>query len=137
MSKTTAFLLRFLHIFITLFILVGCFSPWPKLLWIHLFFVPLVLLHWGLNRNRCFLTDWEYRLKGISPQDVKHDDGFVRSLLEMFIKNVPSPKVLRVIIRSVTVSCWVITVARLWHQGAFVTTTVTVMHEIISLSQGT
>src|ERR1700722_13032063 len=112
MQNIAALFLRIAHAFITFFILLGCFASHKAVLWVHFCFVPLVYLHWKTNRNRCVLTNFEYRLKGIDPQAVTDEDGFVRSLLKMFMKDLPPPQTLRKIIHGVTIACWTITVLR-------------------------
>jgi hypothetical protein len=110
--------LRFSHMFIVAFILVGPFLPWAAALHIHAVFVPIVVLQWALNQNRCVLTQLEHRLRRSPAPEAEikkeDEDAFVKSLLKICFKNLPSDFAIRIGVWTITWSCWMVTVLRLW-----------------------
>ncbi len=73
------------HIGITLFCCIAFLGPEP-VLWFHLAFVPLMLLHWRLNDDICILTDLELKLLGLTRDNAEPNRHFVRRLSSAFLK---------------------------------------------------
>jgi len=106
----TANLLHFLHMGILLFIVGAPYCSWPTLLRIHLVAIPLIFLQWKLNSGRCVLTQWEHLLR--RPKDLNEpsdEDGFVKSILSRFFKELPSDTTIRRGIYTVTWGSWAVT----------------------------
>jgi len=53
----------YLHFAIMLYIVGGWAIPWRPLLWLYLGFLPLVALHWQINKNSCVLNNIESWLR--------------------------------------------------------------------------
>lgn len=53
----------YLHFAIMIFIVGGWAIPWAPVLWFYLAFLPLVALHWQINKNSCVLNNIESWLR--------------------------------------------------------------------------
>lgn len=60
-----ATLIRTLHIFLILFVLLGAFLEDPIILLLHFTTCFTILIHWRYNDNTCALTLMESKLRGI------------------------------------------------------------------------
>jgi|SaaInlV_125m_DNA_1040241.scaffolds.fasta_scaffold01146_10 hypothetical protein len=58
-----------LHLLIYLFMILAHFSFNLYILWIHIIFSCVILLHWKLNDNKCFLTELEASLRHVSVKE--------------------------------------------------------------------
>ncbi len=79
------------HKLVVFFIYLGCLLP-KRYLKYHIGFLFLLYLHWKSNKNKCILTELEYRLQGkqdtsIPTIEYDHDNPFIdRILQDMGIK---------------------------------------------------
>jgi uncharacterized protein with PQ loop repeat len=113
MENLTIRFLRILHIGIVFFVIFGCLFDSRTVLKLHVLFVPLMILHWKTNNGRCFLTNLEYRLKGVPLNSIETEDGFIKSLLKYFMKTLPSDIAIRRGIYVVALACWLQSLCRL------------------------
>jgi len=113
LSRGLAFLMRISHTFILTFVVMGCLFPQRSILVTHVIFIPLMVLQWVLNKDRCVLTQWEHRLRNAPASEREEEDGFVKSLGRLCVRDLPSDKTVKQIIWSVTWTSWFISVARL------------------------
>ena len=79
LSDILLLLLNFIHISILLFILFCPFTDNILLLFIHILFSILLLLHWYIQSDICFLTYVEAIIRG---EDVKQ--GFIYKIISPF-----------------------------------------------------
>ncbi len=63
MSRVLADLVAAIHTAMIPYCLFGWVIPYPLWLKIHAAFVPLMIVHWWLNRNVCILTNLESYLR--------------------------------------------------------------------------
>ena len=73
-------LVRVTHLSLVVFVLFAWALPYSSLKIFHLFFVPLVILHWKTNNDQCIMTQWEMRLQG---RTEKVEGEFIKSLLRL------------------------------------------------------
>ena len=113
MISMIVWLLRALHIFILLFVLFGWAFPSLVVLWAHLVFVPIMIVQWKVNSGNCLLTDLENYLLKNKPKPVHTEEGFVKKILKIFFKKLPSDKAIEIGIYVVTVLAWLGTLYRI------------------------
>ena len=73
---------RFSHLLIMLFLMLGWALPW-SLAWIfHAILTPLTRLHWRFNQRTCIFTTWEHKiLQNDHVED--HEEGwFVKEITQ-------------------------------------------------------
>lgn len=133
-TLSTRMIVRFvqaIHILVLVFVLSGWLLPFPPWLWAHVFFIPLLILHWRTNQNQCFLTQLEARLKedsesmmsfeGASPAGLSmpmrrpqvEEGHFIKSLWKKVFGRVPSDQALEAIIYGLMAICWTLGVVHL------------------------
>lgn len=66
-------LLIIFHKLLVYFMMFGFLLP-RKYLFYHLITFPLIILHWIFNEEKCFLTELEYKLKGLKDAPVYTKD---------------------------------------------------------------
>jgi hypothetical protein len=105
------------HWAILLFVLTAWLWPWQAAWWTHVLFVPIMILHWRTNRNRCFLSQLEerFRTKGTAAvADVEvQESHFIRSVIKKIFGVEPSDSALEWINYAVMASAWAASVFRL------------------------
>jgi len=109
--KILILLLEIIHRILVYFMLFGFILP-IKFLYIHIFAWPLVYLHWQLNNDRCILTEWEYKLKGIEYKYIPtssedHDWPFMRKALSILNINLTNKQMDKYIKKYLTIA-WLI-----------------------------
>ncbi|MDP6900175.1 MAG: DUF2784 family protein [Candidatus Thalassarchaeaceae archaeon] len=74
--------IRFTHLLIMIFIMIGWALPWLVAWWIHVILTPLTRLHWRFNQRSCIFTTWENQvLQNEHIED--HEEGwFVKEMVE-------------------------------------------------------
>jgi hypothetical protein len=105
-------LVLFIHLSITLFCIVAFLGPEP-VLWFHVVFVPLMVLHWRLNDDICILTDAELWLRGETRDDIGEGRYFVSRISEFFLSEPFTEETSDKVARGVTWVVWAISVIRL------------------------
>ena len=115
-----AFLINLTHWTVILFVLTGWLSPWNTLVWTHVLFIPLMILHWRTNENRCLLTELEAKYKEPQPAlatgeslEAEEEEGFIKSAWARAYGRAPSDSDLAVIIYVVLALVWTLSVYRL------------------------
>jgi hypothetical protein len=113
------------HWVILLFVLTAWMWPWPAAWWLHIVFVPLMIIHWRTNRNRCFLSQLEerFRLKettengpitrAITEVEVE-ESHFIRSVIKKFFGVSPTIAMVEWINYGVMSIAWLGSAIRLW-----------------------
>lgn len=112
--------IQYTHWAVLLFVLTAWFYPWAPALWLHVVFVPLMILHWRTNRNRCFLSQLEEKYKvpheASVHQRVKrdaHESQFIKHVWAKIFRKTPTDRVLNKAIYGIVGLVWAISVARL------------------------
>jgi hypothetical protein len=108
LSKTVLII----HLSITLFCIVAFLGPEP-VLWFHVVFVPLMVLHWRLNDDICIFTDAELWLRGETRDDMGDGRFFVSRISEFFLSVPLTEETSDKVARGVTWCVWAISVIRL------------------------
>lgn len=89
-TVTLTNLVVFIHTLIVLFLFWGFLLP-KKYLIYHLIAWPIVWLHWQLNNQRCILTEWEFKLRGIDDAQIikvtENDSPFMRKFYKVIFGN--------------------------------------------------
>ena len=93
---------------LVLFVLFAWLTPWDAVLAVHLCLVPLMQVQWWLNNDTCLLTNLERFLLN-KPQEAPGD--FVKSLLSLFLSDLPSDHALKLGIYIVTWGAWLLYLA--------------------------
>ena len=106
-------LIRFIHYFIFFFVLIGWLFNNKIILISHLVFIPIMLLHWKLNNNTCFLTNLENSLKDKNSKEEKTEGVFVKSILSICFNTVPSDEKLRLLIYLTISLAWIVSLVKL------------------------
>ncbi len=104
------------HLLLTIFMITVWMIPWKWAAWVGIFFLPLVVLHWKTNRNRCVLTLLEQRLRegNLSKLLPKAQEQlFIRELLRQIFGVNWSPEVVNGIIYFILVFVWMICFCRI------------------------
>ncbi len=101
-----------IHLSITLFCIVAFLGP-EAVLWFHVVFVPLMVLHWRLNDDICILTDAELWLLGKTRDDIGDGQFFVSRISEFFLTQPLTEDAANKVARGVTWAVWAICVIRL------------------------
>ncbi len=101
-----------LHLSITLFCIVAFLGPEP-VLWFHLFFVPLMVLHWRLNDSVCILTDLENWLLGKRRDMTEPNRFFVIRLSDVLLRRPLTEVGADRLARGVTWGAWAASLIRL------------------------
>ena len=107
----TAKMVYFTHIASILFLVFGCLLPlgWLK---IHLIALPVVMVQWWVNSDRCVLTQLQYWLEGETVQ--KGEEGaFIKVLFGRVGINPTRGQTLALVYGSFFVSGFV-SAFRLW-----------------------
>ena len=65
----SAYIIKYLHILLVLFIILTPFIGSPYLLSMHLLIVPFIMIHWITNQSVCALTEMEKILSGKTDDD--------------------------------------------------------------------
>jgi hypothetical protein len=104
-----------LHIIFVLFVVVVPFTSSNYLLFIHSIFIPFLLFHWIINDNTCALTIIERKLRQqISGKDFVDDECITCKLIEPVYDFRKNYETFTVIIYTVTISLWLISVYKLY-----------------------
>lgn len=106
-------LLKALHLVSLLFLLFGFLSPLRSILWLHLLFVPGVVLQWRLNRGTCLLTNLENRLSGTGIQKSRQQGQFIKGILRLCFDPLPPDPVIKFWLYALIWSSWSATLLRI------------------------
>jgi hypothetical protein len=113
-------LIHFTHWAVLAFVLTAWAWPFQLALWVHAAFVPLMVIHWRTNRNRCFLSQLEERYKAASVQpnmDLTLIDAeesqFIKMVFTKILGHAPAPELVEKITYGLVTIVWLLTVARL------------------------
>ncbi len=94
MTALLVSLLRVIHYFIVGFNLFAWLCPHALVLKVHLWFIPLMILQWKLNRNTCVLTNVEQMLLGKPARSEEEESQFIKSMLAHCMRELPSNEVI-------------------------------------------
>lgn len=110
-------ILVFSHSLIVLFLFWGFLLP-KKYLVYHLIAWPIVWLHWQLNNQRCILTEWEFKLRGVHDQEIikvtENDSPFMRKFYKVILgddKSISNETIHNSVVFGFTFS-WIISLIR-------------------------
>ncbi len=103
------------HWVVLLFVLLAWMSPWPALLWLHVVFVPGMIIHWRTNNNRCVLTELEekYKVRAGTIAIEDEEAQFVRSIWLRAVGSEPSERLLKALYYGLPALAWLLSVSRL------------------------
>lgn len=104
------------HKLLVYFMLFGFVLP-KKYLYLHIMTWPIVYLHWQINNDKCFLTELEYKLKGIPYKSVPnssndHDYPFMRRIFGDIGLNLTNEQIHSFILKYLTLA-WAISLIRI------------------------
>ncbi|MCB0331865.1 MAG: DUF2784 family protein [Bdellovibrionales bacterium] len=94
MAKLLVLFIRALHYLIVAFNLFAWLCSDSLVLKIHLWFIPLMILQWKLNRNACVLTNLEQVLLGKPARGQEEESQFIKSMLAHCLRSLPSDEVI-------------------------------------------
>jgi len=98
---------RLIHHGIILFVVLGWAIPSREVRLIHMIFLPLMFLHWRLNRNTCILTNLEHWLRG-STRPKEQQTGFIRGAAEKILRRELSESRVNTVIYAILVVVWLL-----------------------------
>lgn len=105
--------LKFLHLSVLLFIILGWLLPQPLWLQIHLAIVPLTILQWQFNQGTCILTNLENALRGEVKNRQEQQGQFIKGLLGRCYNPLPSDRAIKRTIYLIMGLAWTISALRL------------------------
>jgi hypothetical protein len=76
-------IIQIFHIIIIFYIIFGFLTPYPYL-WIHFFYLIIILIQWIIYNNRCILTDLDVYIN----EGTIIDDNNNYSLMNIFYKKI-------------------------------------------------
>lgn len=111
-------LVQWIHWAVLIFVLTAWFWPWTAAVWVHAVFVPIMLIHWKTNENRCVLSDLEEKFKsGAGASSIERvqaeESQFIRMACTKIFGKAPSDEALDNINWIVSGLVWVLSVLRL------------------------
>ena len=103
--------INYLHKFFVYFMFLGFLLP-KKFLYIHFIIYPLLLVHWKLNKNKCMLTQLEFKYKNEKlPPNGEYP--FIKHMINEF--NIyPTNKQIKIFFNLGLYIAWLITIYRLF-----------------------
>ena len=108
-------LITLLHVIFVAFVVIAPFINSNYFLFIHSIFIPFLIFHWICNDNTCILTTVERKLrKEIYGNQVDDDDCLTCKLIEPVYDFKKNYKGFSVIIYTLTISLWLISMYRLY-----------------------
>ena len=107
--------IQWLHWAILIFVLTAWLWPWATALWAHAIFVPLMLLHWKTNENRCVLSELETKFKSPEGGAIARaeESQFIKTVWSSVFGTHPPERVMDKINYIACGVVWTITVLRL------------------------
>ncbi len=103
------------HWAVLIFVLTAWLSPWPSVLWLHVVFVPLMLLHWKTNENRCVLSELEEKYKSTNSEIKRAEESqFIKMVWMKIFGRLPTEGTLDFINYGLSALVWLFSVVRLW-----------------------
>ena len=88
--------LRLLHLFVMLFMVLGWMLPGADFLKIHVATVPLVILQWRFNGGTCLLTNIENIIADKRREKSEQQGEFIKAVLSQCMKDLPSDSQLKI-----------------------------------------
>ena len=100
-----------LHVAILIYILIGWALPRPL---VYVVFLPLMVLHWPLNRNTCILNNLETLVRTGRWRDARNweEGAWLRLLIKSVLGFEFSPRQIDVLTYSLLMVLWGL---GLWH----------------------
>lgn len=114
MKKLLLKLITLIHIIFVLFIIATPFFKSNYLLLLHSIFVPFMVLHWICNDNTCILTIIERQLRKQIYGKIDDNDCITCRLIEPIYDFRKNYMQFSVIIYTVTILLWLISIGRLY-----------------------
>lgn len=107
-----------LHVLFILFVVITPFTNSTYFLFLHVIFIPFLILHWIMNDNTCVLTIMERRIRQSlsGNENIDDKDCFTCRLIEPvydFKKNYDS---FSTYIYVITIGLWLISVYKLFNK---------------------
>lgn len=110
-------LITLLHIIFVLFVTITPFVSSNYFLFIHAIFIPFLIFHWICNDNTCVLTIIERKLrKEIYGENSIEDDCITCKLIEPVYDFRKNYKTFSIIIYTITISLWLISMGKLYYK---------------------
>jgi hypothetical protein len=106
-------IITLIHILFVLFVVVAPFTSSNYILFVHAIFIPFLLVHWVCNDNTCVLTIIERKLRKQLYKDYDDDDCITCRLVEPVYDFRKNYKSFTVLIYTVTILLWSISVSKL------------------------
>lgn len=115
--KTNEILLQIItliHILFILFVILVPFLGSNYFMMLHVIIIPFIILHWIVNDNTCFLTVVEKKLR----KEVNGSEGdcITCKLIEPVYDFKKNFQTFSMIIYSIAITLWLISVGRLYYR---------------------
>ena len=114
MKPIAAKLIRFLHLLVFIFIVIGWALPWWQVWVIHVPLVIITRIHWRLNQRTCICTTWEVQLKGEELVEEHEEGWFVKEVFETVTGWRPSTIFTRRLMKVWMYGAMALSIVRLW-----------------------
>ena len=114
MKPIAAKFVRFLHLIVFIFIVVGWALPWWQVWAIHVSLVIITRIHWRLNQRTCICTTWEIQLKGEELVEEHEEGWFVKEVFETVTGWRPSTIFTRRLMKVWMYGAMALSIVRLW-----------------------
>lgn len=105
--------IHYCHWVVLFFVITGWLSPWREALWLHVFFVPMMIAHWKTNEDRCVLTEMEARFRSYDYKEEVQEGQFLKEIMHKLFGRVPSEETMTKITYGVLAIAWTLSVLRL------------------------
>lgn len=106
--------IKFLHLAITVFLIIGWLLPGNITHWIHLVAVPLTMLQWRLNAGTCILTNVEEHLNDAPKEKDEQQGQFIKGLLGKCMTELPPDTVIKKYLYGILWVSWGLSGIRLY-----------------------
>lgn len=110
-------IIALLHIIFVIFVVVTPFLNSNYFLFIHLIFIPFLILHWICNDNTCVLTIVERKLrKQMAGNEYNDEDCITCKLIEPVYDFRKNYKTFSIIIYTITIMLWLLSAGKLYYK---------------------
>lgn len=102
------------HLAILFFVVFGWLISNPKLLTIHLVFLPIMILQWQLNQGTCILTNLENYFRGEVSEKNEQQGQFIKAILGRCFNPLPTDATLKKVVYGIIFLSWLLSASHLW-----------------------
>ena len=113
MRVAFAKIVSLIHLASVGFVLFGWAAPLETVLYVHLAFIPLLIVQWKFNDETCLLTNLENYLLDTKKSKSEQDGEFTKKLLSLCMDPLPPDKAIDRGLYTVIWSSWLVSLIRL------------------------